>query len=152
MKKPRVLFICAHNSARSQIAAALLNHICGDVFEAESAGLEPGTLNPLAAQAMQEIGIDIFSNPTRGVFDVWKSGRAFAYVITVCTVAETEARKCPVFPGAGIRFRWPFDDPSDFAGTDAAKLEKMRCVRDAIKVKIEEWCEETCPVASTSLK
>jgi len=129
------------------MAAALLNHICADVFEAHSAGLEPGTLNPLAAQAMQEIGINISSNPTHAVFDVWKSGRAFAYVITVCTEAETNARKCPVFPGTGTRLRWPFSDPSDLHGTDDAKLEKMRYVRDAIKTKIEEWCQSTCPSA-----
>jgi protein-tyrosine-phosphatase len=85
------------NSARSQIAAALLNEMCGDYSEAQSAGLEPGVLNPLAVEALQERGIDISRNKTQSVFDVWKSARhIFAYVITVCS--ESEAGGCPDFP------------------------------------------------------
>jgi len=87
--KKKVLFICVHNSARSQMAAAWLNDICGDDFEAESAGLEPGELNPLAVQVMNEVGIDISNNETQAVFDVFKRGQIFAYVITVCD--ETSA-------------------------------------------------------------
>src|SRR6516162_3068381 len=82
--KKRVLFICVHNSARSQMAAAWLNDICGDYFEADSAGLEPGELNPLAVQVMDEVGIDISNNKTQSVFDVFKRGELFAYAITVC--------------------------------------------------------------------
>ena len=81
--KKKVLFICAQNSARSQIAAALLNKMCGDYFEAHSAGLEPGTLNPLAVEAMRDIGVDISGNKTQSVFDVFKTGQFFPYVITV---------------------------------------------------------------------
>ena len=94
--KRKVLFICVHNSARSQMAEAWLNHVCGDFFEAQSAGLEPGTLNPLAVQVMSEVGIDISHKKTRAVFDVFKSGQLFAYVVTVCD--ETSAEKCPIFP------------------------------------------------------
>ena len=82
--KKKVLFICVHNSARSQMAAAWLNRICGDEFEAHSAGLEPGTLNPLAVQAMREVGVDISRNKTQAVFDVFKTGTFFPYVVTVC--------------------------------------------------------------------
>ena len=138
--KKKVLFICVHNSARSQMAEAFLNDICGDEFEAESAGLEPGTLNPVVVDAMAETGIDISQNGTRAVFDVWQSGRVFAYVITVCS--EADAAGCPVFPGVAKRLHWPFDDPSRFAGGYAVKLEQTRKVRDAIRTKISEWCAE----------
>jgi len=107
--KQKVLFICVHNSARSQMAAALLNESCGEFFEAESAGLEPGTLNPLAVEALQELGIDISHNKTQSVFEVWKSGKMFKYVITVCSEAETEG--CPIFAGVTTRLHWPFPDP-----------------------------------------
>ncbi|HJX98627.1 MAG TPA: arsenate reductase ArsC, partial [Chthoniobacterales bacterium] len=82
--RKKVLFICVHNSARSQMAAALLNRRCGDFFEAQSAGLEPGKLNPLAVEVLRENDIDISKNKTQAVFDVFKSGQLFAYVITVC--------------------------------------------------------------------
>ena len=136
--KQRVLFICVHNSARSQMAEAFLNHLCGDKFEAESAGLQPGTLNPIVVETMAEAGIDISKNGTQAVFDVWQSGRVFAYVITVCSEADAEA--CPVFPGVAKRLHWPFDDPSRFSGDHAAKLEQTRKVRDAIRAKITDWC------------
>src|SRR5437016_12279175 len=91
--KQKVLFICVHNSARSQMAEAVLNDICGDYFEAHSAGLDPGTLNPIAVEAMREVGIDISQKETQSVFDVFKSGELFAYVITVCD--DTSAERCP---------------------------------------------------------
>ena len=98
MAKQSVLFICVHNSARSQMAAAWLNYACGDHFEAQSAGLEPSTLNPLVVEVMKEVGIDLSENKTQRVFDVWKSGQMFQYVVTVCS--EAEADGCPIFPGA----------------------------------------------------
>jgi arsenate reductase (thioredoxin) len=140
--KKRVLFICVHNSARSQMAEAWLNHICGDFFEAHSAGLEPGTLNPLAVEVMAEEGIDISEKQTQAVFDVFKSGQLFAYVVTVCD--ETSAEKCPIFPGPATRLHWTFPDPSQLQGTDVEKLEQARGIRDQIRFKIEEWCEEAC--------
>lgn len=138
--KKRVLFICVQNSARSQMAAALLNKRCGDSFEAQSAGLEPGTLNPLAVQALSEIGIDISKNKTHAVFDVFKSGELFAYVITVCD--ESEAEACPIFPGVTTRLHWSFADPSKFAGTREEKLEQTRRVRDKIDSQVRHFCTE----------
>jgi len=140
--KKKVLFICVHNSARSQIAAALLNEVCGEFFEPESAGLEPGTLNPLAVEALQEIGIDISDNETQSVFDVFKSGQLFAYAITVCS--ESESKGCPIFAGVTKRLHWPFTDPSQFTGTHAEKLAKIRELLEEIRAKIEEFCEEHC--------
>jgi len=142
MKKKSVLFICVHNSARSQMAEALLNQICGEFFEAHSAGLEAGKLNPIAVEAMQEIGIDISGNQTKAAFDVFKSGKSFAYVITVCD--ETSAERCPIFPGVTTRLHWSFEDPSSFLGTHAEKLAKTRQVREAIRQKIGQWCSEMC--------
>jgi arsenate reductase (thioredoxin) len=138
--KKKVLFICVHNSARSQLAAALLNKRCGEFFEAESAGLEPGQLNPLAVEALREAGIDISKNKTRAVFDVFKSGELFAYVITVCD--ESEAEACPIFPGVTTRFHWSFPDPSKFRGTFEEKLEQTRQVRDKIDNQIRRFCAE----------
>jgi arsenate reductase len=142
--KKKVLFICVHNSARSQMAAAWLNDICGDYFEAESAGLEPGELNPLAVQVMNEVGIDISNNKTQAVFDVFKRGQIFACVITVCD--ETSAEKCPIFPGVTNRVHWSFPDPSALAGTQQERLQGTRKIRDDIRVRIEMWCDEMCAV------
>ena len=145
--KKRVLFICIHNSARSQMAEAWLNHICGDEFEAQSAGLEPGTLNPLVAEAMAEVGIDISKKGTQAVFDVWKSGQLFAYVVTVCD--ETSAEKCPIFPGPTTRLHWGFPDPSALTGTQAEKLAAVGQIRDQIRATIETWCDEVCAASET---
>jgi arsenate reductase len=138
--KSNVLFICIHNSARSQMAEAWLNEICGDFFAAESAGLEPGTLNPLVVEAMQEAGIDISNKKAQAVFDVFKSGKLFAYVITVCD--ETSAEKCPIFPGVTTRLHWSFPDPSTLVGSRENKLVEVRKIRDEIREKIQAWCEE----------
>jgi arsenate reductase len=140
MKKKKVLFVCIHNSARSQMAEALLNEMCGDQFEAQSAGLEPGQLNPLAVEAMLEENIDLTTKDTKSVFDIFKSGQMFAYVITVCDGASAE--RCPIFPGVTTRLHWSFADPSSFTGTWGEKLEQTRQVRDAIKAQIKEWCAE----------
>jgi arsenate reductase (thioredoxin) len=140
--KKKVLFICVHNSARSQMSAALLNEICGEFFEAQSAGLEPGTLNPLAVEALQEIGINISRNETQSVFDVFKSGQLFAYAITVCS--ESESKGCPIFAGVTKRLHWAFEDPSQFTGTHAERLAKTRELLEEIRAKIEEFCNEHC--------
>lgn len=145
MKKKKVLFVCVHNSARSQMAEALLNQMCGGEFEAQSAGLTPGKLNPLAVEVMQEIGIDISKKETRSVFDVWKSGQMFAYVITVCD--EASAEQCPIFPGVTKRLHWSLPDPSTFDGTWEERLERTRRVRDMIRAKVEEWCYSNCLAA-----
>ena len=143
--KKRVLFVCIHNSARSQMAEAFLNQICGEEFEAQSAGIEPGKLNPIVVEAMQEAGMDISTNKTKSVTDVLKSGASFACVITVCD--ETSAERCPIFPGVAMQLHWGFPDPSSFQGTREEKLARTREVRDAIKARIEEWCAEVCPTA-----
>ena len=141
-----VLFICVHNNARSQMAAAWLNKICGDYLEAESAGLEPGELNPLAVQVMDEVGIDISNNKTQAVFDVFKRGELFAYAITVCD--ESEAAGCPIFAGVTKRLHWSFPDPSALVGTRHERLEGMRKIRDDIRARIENWCDEMCAVGA----
>ena len=138
MKKQKVLFVCVHNSARSQIAQEMLNKMCGDYFEAQSAGLEPGTLNPLAVEVLREEGIDISGRETRGVFDIFKSGEKFAYVISVCDGAN--AQRCPTFPGITNRLTWSFADPSTFQGTVEERLKQTRIVRDQIKNWIQEFC------------
>lgn len=144
MKKKKVLFVCIHNSARSQMAEAFLNQACGDEFEAHSAGLEPGRLNPTVVEAMQEIGLDISGNATKSVLDIVKSGQLFAYVITVCD--EASAERCPVFPGVTTRLHWSFPDPSGFRAEE--KLARTREVRDEIKLKIENWCAGVCGLAT----
>jgi arsenate reductase len=137
-----VLFVCVHNSARSQMAAAFLNAICPDDFCAESAGLEPGTLNPLAVAAMREVGIDISLNKTKSVFDLIAAGRHFSYVVTVCDDASAES--CPVFPGKAQRLHWSFTDPASLQGASEERLAQTRKIRDAIQTQILEWCKEEC--------
>jgi arsenate reductase (thioredoxin) len=144
--KKEVLFVCIHNSARSQMAEAFLNEICGDHFQAHSAGLEPGKLNPIVVETMQEIGIDISGNPTKSVSDMLNAGKTFAYVITVCD--ETSAERCPIFPGISTRLHWGFPDTSALHGNRDDKLARTREIRDAIKDKIKEWCAEVCPAAA----
>jgi arsenate reductase len=143
--KKRVLFVCIHNSARSQMAEAFLNQVCGEFFEAHSAGLEPGRLNPIVVEAMGEIGIDISGNQTKAVFDLFKSGKIFAYVITVCD--EASAERCPIFPGITKRLHWSFPDPSAAQGSHEEKLARTREIRGLIKARIEAWCGEVCSAA-----
>jgi arsenate reductase len=143
MRTKKVLFICVHNSARSQMAEAFLKQICGDAFEVQSAGLTPGVLNPIVVKVMQEVGIDISGNKTKAAFDLLKTGQIFAYVITVCS--ESEAAGCPIFPGVTQRLHWPFPDPSAFEGTEESKRARTRVVRDMIRAKVEAWCASVCP-------
>jgi glycerol uptake facilitator-like aquaporin len=140
--KRSVLFVCVHNSARSQMAEAFLNARCGDEFAAESAGLEPGTLNPLVVEAMKEIGIDISRNATKSAFELFKNGKEYSYVITVCD--ETSAERCPVFPGGARRLHWSFPDPASLQGTWEQRLAKTRAIRDEIRAQIEAWCAQAC--------
>lgn len=141
MNRKRVLFVCVHNSARSQMAEAFLNTLAGDRFEAMSAGLEPGALNPFVVEVMKEVGMDISQNQTKSAFDLYKMGELFSYVITVCDPASAET--CPLFPGLlTAQIHWSFPDPSSFMGTYEEKLAQTRAVRDAIKTKIEEWLRQ----------
>ncbi len=138
--KKRVLFVCIHNSGRSQMAEAFLQLLAGDRFEAESAGLEPASLNPLVVEVMKEIGIDISGNRTKGIFEFIKAGKLFNYVITVCD--ETGDNRCPIFPGYTKRLHWNFPDPSALEGTHEEKLKKAGEIRDEIRAKIEAWIKE----------
>lgn len=142
MSKIRVLFVCVHNSARSQMAEALLNDIAGDRFQAESAGMEPGVLNHLAVEAMQEIGIDISHNKTKSVFAKYRQGELFSYVIAVCEETQT----CPIFPGLRTEtLHWTFEDPESFGGTHEEKMAKIRQVRDAIRDKLDGFVANVRP-------
>lgn len=141
--RPRVLFICIRNSARSQMAEAFLEQACPNDFEVESAGLEPGELNPLAVALMKEVGIDISGNSTQSVFDAFKSGKIFSYVITVCD--ESSAQACPVFPGIVTRLHWNIPDPAALTGTWEERLEAARPIRQAIEDRVDEFCAQTCP-------
>ncbi|HBG18727.1 MAG TPA: arsenate reductase ArsC [Desulfobulbaceae bacterium] len=135
-----ILFICEHNSARSQIAEAYLNHFAGGKLFAESAGLEPGILNPYAVEVLREDGIDISANKTKGVFELYKQQKQYDAVITVCSPAESV--RCPVFPGRIKRLNWPFDDPSGFAGSRAEIQAQTRNIRDQIKEKVQSFIRE----------
>ena len=119
------------------MSEAFLKHYAGDRFDAQSAGLEPGELNPLVVDAMAEIGIDISQNKTKSVFDIWKSGELFQYVIAVCDAESAE--KCPIFPSPATRLHWSFHDPSKVTGTYEQKLQKVRQIRDEIAARIQDW-------------
>lgn len=141
MADKRVLFICEHNSARSQMAEAFLKQLGGETVTVESAGLEPTTLNPLAVEVMREVGIDISGNKPQSVFELFKQGNLYTHVITVCDQA---AMKCPVFPGLTQRLHWPFADPAGFEGegTWEQKIAQTRTVREEIRNKVSQWLNE----------
>jgi arsenate reductase len=133
--KIKVLFLCTGNSARSQMAEAFLRKYAGDRFDVFSAGLEPTAVNPLTIQVMEEIGVNMSSHRSKHL-DVYVGKVNFNYLITVCDNAE---KKCPFFPGVGIRLHWPFEDPASASGIDAQKLAKFRQVRDQIDSRVREW-------------
>ena len=136
-----ILFVCIHNSARSQMAEAFLNSLELENVLAESAGLEEGHLNPIVVDAMKEIGIDISENKSKSVKGFIDAGRHFNYVITVCDQASSES--CPFFPGSAYkRLHWSFDDPSKFEGSYDEKLEKVRKLRDEIGSRIYDFSKE----------
>lgn len=136
----KVLFLCVHNSARSQMAEAFLKKHGGGRFEVESAGLEPGKLNPYVVRAMAEVGIDIAGNPTKSVFDLFDAKKVFQVVVTVCSKEAAEG--CPVFPGLAERHHWPFNDPSSFKGTDEEIMARVRSVRDEIEDAVMTFVKE----------
>jgi len=123
------------------MAEAYLKKFAGDVLQVESAGLEPGKLNPYVVRALQEEGIDISSKKTQSVFELYKAGRLYCYVITVCSKEATE--RCPIFPGRTERLYWPFPDPSTFTGSDEEIMTQVRAVRDEIEAKVRAFVEET---------
>ena len=140
MDKIRILFVCVHNSARSQIAEAYVNSLGGDRYFAESAGIEPGPgLNPYVVRVMAEDGIDISHNSVDKAFDFFREGRRYHYVVTVCD--ESQAEQCPLFPGTQMRMHWGFPDPSKFTGADEVIMELTRKVRGQIKTKVQSFLE-----------
>jgi len=135
----RVLFLCTHNSARSQMAEGLLRHLAGDRFEAHSAGTEATHVRPLAIQAMNELGVDITGQESKTLERYL--GEPFDYVITVCDDAN---EACPFFPRARNRLHWSFEDPARAEGTEEERLEVFGSVRDLIRERIErELLNET---------
>jgi arsenate reductase len=135
-----ILFVCIHNSARSQMAEAFLNQLRNGQFRAESAGIEKGKLNPYVIRAMHEVGVDLSNNKTKEVLDVLKQGRTYHAVITVCE--KEAAERCPVVPGIIKKIAWSFPDPSKFTGTEEEILSQVRMVRDEIKKKVIQFIAE----------
>ncbi len=146
MKKQKVLFVCIHNSARSQMAEAFLNRFCGERFEAKSGEIETGRLNPLVIEAMQEIAIDISRHQAKPASDFVESSELFDYVITVCD--ETSAERCPISPNGAKRLHWNFPDPSQAQGSHKEKLAQLRAIRDSRKTRVDEFCAEHVETAS----
>lgn len=136
----KILFVCIHNSARSQMAEAFLKKYGGDHFIVESAGLEPGGINPNVVTVMQEVGIDLSQKGTPSVFDLFRAGRLYNAVVTVCD--EASAERCPIFPGRVKRIPWSFKDPSTFTGTAEEILEQTREVRDVIEKTVRDFAHD----------
>jgi len=135
-----VLFVCEHNSARSQMAEAFLKQLGGEAFAVESCGLEAGTINPLVVEVMRELGYDLQGKGTQAAFDLLKQGRRYDVVITVCSREASEG--CPLFPGRTLRLNWPFADPSRIEGDREARLAGIREIRDQIKQQVEAFIVE----------
>jgi len=138
MKK--VLFICIHNSARSQMAEAFLNRLGANEYVAESAGLEPGKLNPFVVEAMKEIGYDISQNLTKSVFDFHQAGKKYDYVVKVCDAMS--GQQCPIFPGAKLTLNWNLEDPSSLVGTHEERLVRTRKIRDLVLEKVNQFIND----------
>lgn len=145
----RVLFICVHNSARSQMAEAYLQQMAGDGVTVESAGLDPTVINPLVVAVMAEEGLDLSEKKTRKVFDLFRDGKLYDAVITVCE--ESLEGQCPVFPGVTRRLHLPFPDPAAVTGTEAERLEAVRGIRDAIKARMAVLARELAEEAARPL-
>ena len=138
MTKARVLFLCTGNSARSQMAEALLREKAGDRFVAYSAGLDPHEVNPLAHRVMSEIGIDISSQRAKSVAE-YLGHIHFGYLITVCDQALAN---CPIFPGVSRRLHWSLEDPAAVVGSEAERLAVFRRVRDELATHVDEFIHE----------
>lgn len=139
MKPEKWLFVCIHNSARSQMAEAFMNQLSGGRIVAESAGIEPGKLNPTVVKVMAEIGIDISGNGTKSVFELLNRGEQYDVVVTVCD--EASAERCPAFPGLKVkRLHWGFPDPSAIKeGSESERLQKIGIIRDDIRRTIVDY-------------
>ncbi|AFG37826.1 arsenate reductase ArsC [Spirochaeta africana] len=138
--KARILVICIHNSSRSQMAEEYLRLFGGDLFEVESAGLEPGNLNPVVVELLKDDGIEIEGKATRSVFDLHRQGRAYDYVIAVCDPEAKE--RCPIFPAEKQRLHWPFPDPSAVKGSFEQRLVAVRPIQQEIRDKVLDFVQE----------
>jgi arsenate reductase len=145
----KVLFVCVHNAGRSQMAEALLRKLGGPRFDVASAGFEPRPVNPIVVDAMKLVDIDISGAKSKSVFELFRAGRYFNFVITVCD--ESSAERCPTFPGITQRLSWSFADPSGFKGTHAQLLTQAFQVRDEIQRRIETWLKDL-PTMRQSLR
>jgi arsenate reductase len=146
IRKPCVLFLCTHNSARSQMAEGWLRHLAGDSFEVHSAGTEPSGLHPLAVHAMSEIGIDISNHTSKGLQGIL-GHVPVRHAIIVCARAS---RECPrIYPALGEVLHWPFDDPSSATGTEEEQLAAFRRVRDEIGERLRAWLPAVAGSKST---
>ena len=140
MTPRRVLVLCTHNSARSQMAEGILRALASDRFEVASAGTEATRVHPLAIRAMDEVGIDLRGHSSKTVDRLL--AEPWDYVITVCDGAN---ERCPVFPGRTTRLHWSFEDPSAATGSEDERLAVFRRVRDAIAARLREWVDERIP-------
>ena len=139
MGKVKVLFLCTHNSARSQMAEAFLKKYAGEYFDAFSAGLDPQGIDPHTIQVMNEAGLPLEGQTSKSVKE-YLGNLNFGYLITVCDYAE---KNCPTaFLGISHRMHWAFDDPVKFEGSEEEKLDKFRQVRDQVDAKIQSWLAE----------
>ena len=138
MLKTKVLFLCTHNSARSQMAEGLLRALAGDRYDVYSAGLEATEVQPLAIAAMRERGIDISGQTSKNLHE-YLGKEHFGVLVTVCSQAEEQ---CPIFPGVATREHWPFANPASAPGSDEERLAKFREVRDAIETRLAEWARQ----------
>jgi len=136
--KTKVIFLCTGNSARSQMAEALLRKYADDHFEVYSAGFDPKPINPFTIKVMQEIGVDLGSHYSKDISQ-FLGKTHFGIIVTVCAKAE---KNCPTFPGVSTRLFWPFEDPVQTEGTEEEKLAKFREIRDQIDSKIKDWLKE----------
>lgn len=139
LKKPKVLFLCTGNSARSQMGEAFLRHYGGEEYDVFSAGLEPKGINPYTVRVMAENGIDLSAHYSKSVKE-FLGKELIQYLITVCDDAE---KNCPtIWPGVSERIHWSFEDPAAFIGTEEEVLAKFRAIRDQIEIKVTGWLLE----------
>lgn len=137
MGKTRIMFVCIHNSARSQMCEAFVKHYAPERFEVHSSGIEAGKLNPLVVQTMTEIGISMDGQYAKPAQEYIDRKETFDYVITVCD--ESSAERCPTFAGRHVRMHWGFPDPSALTGSNEEKLKGIRPIRDSIQKRVINW-------------
>lgn len=147
MSKQSVLFLCAHNAARSQMAEALLRKHASDRFEVLSAGLEPTAVHPLTIRVLNEVGLDVSGHRSKGL-DGILGKQTFQLAVFVC---ERTQKNCPhIFPFALQRLDWPFEDPAEAQGSEEEQLQKFRDVRDQIEARILEWLKDPTTAAKAA--